>query len=135
MSPPVVEQLVDRALLILRSKLAEKGISQTEVQHELKWGGTYVSQLFRKQKGLRLDQILSILSVIEVSPESYFRELFSSSTPPIPLPEQSSIDELIAILRGHPTDLVIVSLAAILVQNRFLRIDDLISMMQTLKQG
>ena len=61
-----VEKEVDRVLNLLRAKIHERGYTQLKVQRALGWGRTYISQLFRKQKSLRFDQILQILEVVEI---------------------------------------------------------------------
>ena len=76
LKPHQIEEVTDRVLLSLRSEIRRKGLTQLQVQRAAGWGRTYISQLFRKQKGLRLDQILTILSVIEVSPGEFFQEVF-----------------------------------------------------------
>ena len=71
-----VEREVDRVLNLLRSKIHEQGFTQLKVQRALGWGRTYISQLFRKQKSLRFDQILQILGVVEVDPADFFAEFY-----------------------------------------------------------
>lgn len=71
-----VEREVDRVLNLLRAKIHEQGFTQLKVQQALGWGRTYISQLFRKQKSLRFDQILQILGVIEIDPVDFFAEFY-----------------------------------------------------------
>lgn len=70
---------IDRALLLLRNKIRERGFTQLEVQESLSWGRSYISQLLTKQKSLRLEQLLKILAVLEVEPSEFFSELFPGS--------------------------------------------------------
>lgn len=97
-----VSRDIDRALTLLRNKIREKGLTQLEVQESLSWGRSYISQLFTRQKALRLEQILLILNVIEAEPAEFFSELYHYS----PRPEAASFDdagdtrELEALLRG-----------------------------------
>lgn len=67
---------VDRALRLLRTKIHERGFTQLRVQTALGWGRTYISQLLRRQKSLRFDQILQILEIVEVDPAEFFAELY-----------------------------------------------------------
>lgn len=78
---PSAAREVDRALRLLRSKIHERGFTQLRVQEALGWGRTYISQLLRRQKSLRYDQILQILEVIEVEPTDFFAELFELERP------------------------------------------------------
>ncbi len=70
------EDWVDRLLLLLRSTMQTQGVSQLSVQESLGWGRTYISQLLRKQKALRFDQVLMILQTLEIEPKDFFAELF-----------------------------------------------------------
>lgn len=72
----LVRAEVDRALTLLRNKIRERGFTQLEVQQALSWGRSYISQLLTRQKALRLEQILSILNVIEIEPGEFFAELY-----------------------------------------------------------
>lgn len=71
-----VKKDIQRALTLLRNKIRERGFTQLEVQAELNWGRSYISQLLTKQKGLRVDQILRILDVIGVEPADFYAELY-----------------------------------------------------------
>ncbi len=75
-SNTTVDELVERILLLLRTKMQEIGMSQLDVQESLDWGRTYISQLFRKQKALRVDQVLKILETLGIEPKDFFAELF-----------------------------------------------------------
>ena len=61
-----VQPEVDRYLTLLRNKIRERGYTQLQVQEALGWGRSYISQLLTRQKALRIEQVLLILSVIEV---------------------------------------------------------------------
>ncbi len=71
-----VDREVDRYLTLLSDKVRGRGFTQLEVQEALGWGRSYISQLVTKQKSLRLDQVLLILSVIGVEPAEFFAELY-----------------------------------------------------------
>lgn len=71
-----VEPYLDRCLLLLRSKIRERGYTQLEVQECLGWGRSYLSQLLTKKKTLRFNQILYVLNAIGVDSEEFFQELF-----------------------------------------------------------
>ena len=73
---PQASQEVERALRLLRTKIHEQGFTQLRVQQALGWGRTYISQLLRRQKSLRFDQILQILEVVEIEPAEFFSELY-----------------------------------------------------------
>ena len=71
-----IDEEVDRVLKALRHKIYDQRFTQLEVQEALSWGRTYISQLMTRQKKLRVDQVLSILSVIGVGPREFFAELY-----------------------------------------------------------
>ena len=72
----IFEGEMDRVLTLLRQKIRERGYTQLEVQRELSWGRSYISQLLTKQKALRVEQVLLILGVIGVDPGVFFSELY-----------------------------------------------------------
>lgn len=74
-----VDREIDRALLLLRNKIRERGFTQLEVQQRLHWGRSYVSQLLTKQKSLRLEQLVRILDVLGVERAQFFSELYPPS--------------------------------------------------------
>jgi transcriptional regulator with XRE-family HTH domain len=71
-----IERDLDRVLTLLRNKIRERGFTQLEVQEALSWGRSYISQLLTKQKSLRVEQVLLILSVIDIGPAEFFAELY-----------------------------------------------------------
>ncbi len=71
-----VDREVDRYLTLLSDRVRGQGFTQLEVQEALGWGRSYISQLVTKQKSLRLDQVLLVLSVIGVEPAEFFAELY-----------------------------------------------------------
>lgn len=77
-----VEPEVDRYLTLLRNKIRERGFTQLEVQEALGWGRSYISQLLTKQKALRVEQVLLVLSVIGIDPPEFFQELYAVSLYP-----------------------------------------------------
>ena len=74
-----VERELDRTLTLLRNKIREQGFTQLQVQAELSWGRSYISQLLTKQKSLRVEQVLRILQVIEIEPAEFYQELYRFS--------------------------------------------------------
>ena len=103
------EKEVHRAILLLRQEIREQGYTQLEVQKELNWGRSYISQLFTKQKALRYDQILLILRVIGVDPCEFFTALFP---PPLLSPIQHF--EAPVVPRDHPDETSVYSLRSLL---------------------
>lgn len=99
-SDETVNQLVERILRLLRSKMQEVGMSQLDVQETLDWGRTYISQLFRKQKALRVDQVLKILETIGVEPKDFFAELFGippeANVGPLTQHQKDRLDRVLA---------------------------------------
>ena len=73
-----IDREVERVLTLLRNKIRERGFTQLSVQAELGWGRSYISQLFTRQKCLRMEQVLLILGVIGVHPAEFFAELYWS---------------------------------------------------------
>ena len=82
-----VERELDRTLTLLRNKIREQGFTQLQVQAELAWGRSYISQLLTKQKSLRVEQVLRILQVIAVEPADFYKELYRFSETEKPAPE------------------------------------------------
>ena len=73
---------INRYLSLLRTLIRERGYTQLEVQAQLSWGRSYISQLLTRAKTFRVDQVLSILKVIGVSPEAFFAQLYQLATRP-----------------------------------------------------
>ncbi len=73
-----VEPEVDRYLTLLRNKIRQLGFTQLEVQEALGWGRSYISQLLTKQKALRVEQVLLVLSVVGIDPREFFQELYAT---------------------------------------------------------
>ncbi len=71
-----VEREVGRILARLRNRIRERGFTQMEVQEALGWGRSYISQLLTGQKTLRLEQVLQILTVINVDPADFWGEIY-----------------------------------------------------------
>ncbi|MCP3959080.1 MAG: helix-turn-helix domain-containing protein [bacterium] len=71
-----VHREIDRILAHLRTVVHDRGSTQMEVQDALGWGSSYISQLLTRQKGLRLDQVLMILKVIDVDPATFFDQIY-----------------------------------------------------------
>lgn len=72
---------VTRALQLLRSTIHGRGFKQLQIQESFGWGRTYVSQLLRQQKSLRLDQLLQILHFVGRDPADFFVELYGGVPP------------------------------------------------------
>ena len=62
--------------MLLGNKIREHGFTQLEVQQDLGWGRSYISQLTTRQKGLRVEQVLLILNVIGIDPAEFYGELY-----------------------------------------------------------
>ncbi len=71
-----VERDIDRILTVLRNRIRERGFTQLEVQENLGWGPSYISQILTRQKTLRIDQVLMILNVIDVEPDDFWGEVY-----------------------------------------------------------
>lgn len=78
-----MEKEVDRILTLLRNKIRERGYTQLEVQDQLNWGRSYISQLLTKQKSLRVEQVLMILETIKVEPKDFYAELYRFPRPDV----------------------------------------------------
>ncbi len=75
-APLEIERELDRVLLLLDNKIRQQGSTQVAIQKRLGWGRSYISQLLSQSKGMRYDQVLSILWVVEVEPSEFFFELY-----------------------------------------------------------
>ncbi len=105
-----IEHEVDRYLTLLRNKIRERGFTQLEIQEVLGWGRSYISQLLTKQKAIRVEQVLLILSVIGVEARVFFTELHGAS-PGVGVdriqypmssdePSRQQLEEMTSLLRG-----------------------------------
>ena len=92
--PPAVQQEVTKTLELLRLFLLRQEHTQLEVQRQLGWGRTSLSQLFTQHKRMRYDQLLQILRVIGVSPLDFFCELFAEQRRPLSTKSKAKIDRL-----------------------------------------
>ena len=111
-----VETEVDRYLTLLRNKIRERGFTQLQVQESLGWGRSYISQLLTKQKALRVEQVLLVLSVVGIDPREFFQELYATplypgARPQAPNPAEEArlrreLDNLRAMVHGL-TDLLL----------------------------
>lgn len=79
-----VERHLDRLLGVLRTTIRESGTTQLEIQRQLGWGRTYISQLLRKQKPVCIDHVVMILSVLGVEPADFYAEVFPAPERPDP---------------------------------------------------
>lgn len=71
-----VEREIDRVMELVMTKIRERGFTQIKVQERLGWGRNYISHLVGKSKHLRVEQVLAILSALEVDPAEFFFELY-----------------------------------------------------------
>ena len=78
--PEDIVPQIDTILRALQEKIQRQGFTQKEVQEALGWGRTYISQLVRGQKSLRIEQIILILRVIKVRPADFFAEIYGADT-------------------------------------------------------
>jgi transcriptional regulator with XRE-family HTH domain len=76
-----IEREIERVIDLLKVKIRDRGFTQMEIQEALAWGRSYVSQLLKGHKGLRLEQILKILEVLDIEPAEFFRELYNFPRP------------------------------------------------------
>ncbi len=76
-----IDRDLDWILGRLRDLIRERGFTQLEVQEVLGWGRNYIGQLLNRQKSLRVDQVLLILNVIDVKPESFFADVYMLTEP------------------------------------------------------
>lgn len=70
------EREIDRVMGLVMTKIRERGFTQIKVQERLGWGRNYISHLVGKSKHLRVEQVLAILSALEVDPAEFFLELY-----------------------------------------------------------
>jgi transcriptional regulator with XRE-family HTH domain len=68
-------RLADR----LWTRISEAGLSQREVSRRLGVHRDYVNQVLRGNLELKVDHVLSILSILEVPPEEFFAEHYGVS--------------------------------------------------------
>lgn len=68
----------ERMLETLRRLIRERGITQLQIQRQLGWGRSYISQLLTKQKTLRVEPLLQIVDAIGMQPAEFFVEHFKA---------------------------------------------------------
>ncbi len=76
-----MDREVKQILTLLRSKIRESGYTQIQVQRQLDWGRSYISQLLNRGKALRVEQVLKILETIKVEPREFYAELYQFPRP------------------------------------------------------
>ncbi len=105
-----IEHELNRYLTLLRNKIRERGFTQLEVQDALGWGRSYISQLLTKQKSLRVEQVLLILSVIGIEPPELYAEIYGyrlpTATSHTTSPSSAETDQAIQELRRELHGLV-----------------------------
>lgn len=128
-----IEHEVNRYLTLLRDKIRENGFTQLEVQEALGWGRSYISQLLTKQKNLRVEQVLLILSVIGIDPRDFFAELYTYGSPyPVRRPSQPvppGTTQALTNLRRELHDLV-----EILLEKQLISAEDLSAAVEAVSQ-
>ncbi len=131
-----VEPEVDRYLTLLRNKIREQGFTQLEVQESLGWGRSYISQLLTKQKSLRVEQVLLILSVVGIDPREYFQQLYGASIYRGASPRLRAEMEDAGELQREVEDLrtLVHGLADLLLGEGLITADDLSSAVETIGQ-
>lgn len=90
--PPLsveVQEVLELAGQIMRRQKR----TQLEIQEELGWGRSYISQLMNGQKSLRVDQLFTLLNALRVRPAEFFSELYGLR----PQEEVARIDEVVAL--------------------------------------
>ncbi len=67
----------------LRERIFASGVTQLEVQRVLGWGSHAITSLVHGRRPLRVEQVLMILKVIDVTPAEFFGEVYGfDSRPP-----------------------------------------------------
>ena len=124
-----VEEQTIKALALLQSLIKEQGFTQLEIQNLLGWGRSYISQLMTRQKGLRFDQILSILGVIDVEPAEFFAQLYRIPLQTASLQEhrEEALKMVETIASDFETPEVVQGLAQLLVEQGLLRSTDVLT--------
>ncbi len=122
-----IDAEVNRALSLLRRRIRSSGVTQVQIQEELGWGRSYISQLLTRLKCLRLEQLLRILAVIGADAEEFFQELYGRPQPPFAgsraVASPTEVDDLAVELRGIQGSLQ--RLAGALIAKGVLRPEDL----------
>lgn len=100
-----VYELVAPCLTLLGKKIREQGFTELEIEEALSWDRKHIRQLTIGLKGLRVEEVLSILGAIGVEPEAFFTELYG--TPPKAVgPRQAELAEL-STLADRITNLLV----------------------------
>lgn len=71
-----IDDNVDEVLSLLRNVMHRRGWTQAQVQSQLGWGRSYISQLFNRQKRLKMLDVLEILHVIGIEPGWFFSRIY-----------------------------------------------------------
>ncbi len=70
------QKLVAPILTLLCAKIREQGFTELEVEEALSWDRKHIRQLTFGMKGLRVEEVLSILGAIGVEPRAFYSELY-----------------------------------------------------------
>ncbi len=98
MSPPTVDDLVQPFLAMLDRKIRERGFTRLEVEETLGWSRNHIYWLTAGSKRLRVEEMLSMLSVLGVEPGEFFAELYAE--PPEAEGLGAMLQELSALADG-----------------------------------
>ncbi len=120
-----VEPEVDRYLTLLRNKIRERGFTQLQVQENLGWGRSYISQLLTKQKALRVEQVLLVLDVVGIDPREFFQELYAMPLYPGAQPVPDSEDDVRLRRELENLRAMVHGLADLLLGEKVIRAEDL----------
>lgn len=59
----------------LHAVMRRKRVTQQQIQIQLGWGSSYISQLLTGRKRLRIDILLDMLTALNISPVEFFAEI------------------------------------------------------------
>lgn len=114
MSPPkAVHELIAPVLDLVGKKIRERGFTELEIEEALGWDPRRIRRLTLGLQRPCVDEVLSILGVIDVAPEAFFAELYGMPAGEGP---QAEIAELSALAD---------SLANLLVKNGWITASEL----------
>ncbi len=109
-SPEPADERIIPVLDLLRKKIHEQGFTEPEVAEALNWRETYFEDLRSGTRGLRIDDLVSILDAIGIEARAFFTELYGpppkSTDPPAELADLAAVVDRITELlieNGHFT--------------------------------
>ncbi len=71
-----VDRDLEKLRLLLRKKIEESGLTQTEIQRRCGWDHGSLSKMLISSKTMKVGMVLTLLDVLGVEPGRFFGQLY-----------------------------------------------------------